>query len=166
MPEPLDTTRTIPGPLPTRPAPRRPAAWTRLPWIALACLALGACQKSALDDRLPTYPVKGQVLVDGQPAAQLKVKAYRVGGLDKANPALPQAITDDQGNFTLFTYNVGDGIPTGQYALTFVWGQANGSRYSGPDKLAGRYADPQNPLKTVQVADKPIDLGQIQLATH
>jgi hypothetical protein len=129
--------------------------------LALGCLVLGGCQKTPLGDRQPTFPVTGQVIIDGEPAGKVLVKAHPRGKLDEAHPIFPQAITDDQGRFSLFTYDVGDGVPNGDYALTLVWGRVNGARYSGPDKLRGRYADPQRPVMTFQVAGQPLSLGEI-----
>jgi hypothetical protein len=75
-------------------------------------------------------------------------------------------MTDANGLFTISTYETGDGVPAGQYQLTFVWGQINlmNSQYSG-DKLNGKYSDPAKSEHTLTVTDSddPHDLGVIEL---
>ena len=78
------------------------------------------------------------------------------------------ALTDANGVFGLSTYESGDGVPPGQYQMTFVWGQINlmNSQYSG-DKFNGKYADPAKSEHnlTVTDSDEPHDLGVIELSS-
>lgn len=61
-------------------------------------------------------------------------------------------------------------MPPGEYVLTFSWREFNtfSMSYSGPDKLNGRYNDPQQSefRLTVESGDEPIDLGRIELTTE
>lgn len=118
----------------------------------------------------PTYPVVGRVLVDGQPADYLAVNVEPVDGkLDPEQPTVSQAFTDADGRFSLSTYVQGDGVPEGEYVLTFMWGQMNliSMNYGGPDKLKGRYQSAQdsNVRFTVQKSKEKMDLGDIELTT-
>jgi len=75
--------------------------------------------------------------------------------------------TDPEGNFSIGTYQKGDGAPVGAYNLTFMWGQHSlfTGRYGGPDKLRGLYNDPEKSEVTVTVREgKPNNLGEIKLS--
>ena len=107
-------------------------------------------------------------MVDGQPANFLAVKANATAGVDQKAPTYSSAFTDAEGKFTLSTYETGDGIPAGQYTLTFNWGEMNmlTMAYGGVDKLKGKYSDPAKSEFKVDVGpDKPLDLGTFDLKT-
>jgi hypothetical protein len=79
-----------------------------------------------------------------------------------AAAARPFAYVQEDGSFRLTTYAEGDGAPVGEYGVTIVWESAprsSGPRIregnSGPDRLGGRYGDPQHPRlqATVQKGD-------------
>src|SRR5262245_35683473 len=87
--------------------------------LALAALCLAGCGRSG---RAPVYPVTGQVLLDGsgKPAAGATVIFHPAkGATDSAPRAVGQA--DDQGTFTLTTYEKGDGAAAGDYVVTVEW---------------------------------------------
>jgi len=136
---------------------------------AAACGALQGCTEQLPDGpRVPTFPVSGQVMVDGRPAEMLSVKAEPAFEKPAEVPA-SSAFTDKEGRFSLSTFESGDGLPSGKYKLTFMWGQFNllNGQYTGPDKLKGRYRKAESSTHEVNVegADKPIDLGVIELTT-
>ncbi|MBM3999403.1 MAG: carboxypeptidase regulatory-like domain-containing protein [Planctomycetes bacterium] len=144
----------------------------RLPrarWSALVILAAACCACSGdKSNRKETYPLTGTVLVDGQPAADLKVVLVDDKGVDAANPTVSLAYTDASGKFAVSTYDQGDGVPPGDYTLTFEWGQLNmlSMEYGGPDKLKGKYSDPKTSTIKVKVeSGKPTDMGNVQLST-
>ena len=113
-----------------------------------------------------TYPVTGEVYVDGAPADQLAVRCTDVNGLDQEQPTISSAFTDEAGKFEISTYETGDGVPEGDYILTFEWGQWNliSGSYGGPDKLDKKYLDPKkSEHKFTVVKGKPTDLGRIEL---
>jgi hypothetical protein len=128
---------------------------------------LGGCnQRDA--SRKPTFPLTGTVRVDGAPAEGVLVKITDVDGHDPSDPTFSTAYTDPQGKFQLSTYDAGDGVPEGEYLVTFMWGQVNPltMQFGGPDKLQGRYDDPETSEFRVKVeAGKPTEMGEIQLTT-
>ena len=66
------------------------------------------------------------------------------------------------------TYEAGDGIPPGEYAVTFKWQPFNlMTRDYGPDKFKGRYAKAESSEIKVSVSegDPPKDKGTIDLTT-
>ncbi len=135
--------------------------------LLIGCALLGACSRGD-PSRKPTYPIQGEVYVDGQPAGQLAITCHDVKGLDKQNPTATAAFTDDAGKFRLSTYLSGDGVPEGEYVLTFLWGRHNliTMTYGGPDKLKNRYTDPKkSDVRFTVEKGQPLDLGRIELST-
>ncbi len=118
--------------------------------------------------RTPTFPITGQVYVDGQPAAELAVFFTNANGVDKEQPTFSTANTDAEGKFEVSTYESGDGIPEGTYAVTFMWGQVNlmTMSYGGPDKLNDRYSNPETSTFKVTVKrGEPANMGKLLLTT-
>jgi hypothetical protein len=140
-------------------------------WIVLLMLsfAVGAGCSDKGPQRVKTFPVKGVILVDGKPAGNLAIECHNVNGMDKQNPTMSQALTDEQGKFSIGTYEAGDGVPAGDYSLTFLWGdwQPFSMTYGGPDKLKDRYRDPKtSPAKFTVKPGVPTELGEIKLTTE
>lgn len=139
-------------------------------WLAVPtafCLFLCSCGPEG-QPRKETYPVKGEVYVDGQPADQLAVRCIDVNGIDKESPTLSSAFTDENGKFEIATYESADGVPEGEYVLTFEWGKWDliSRSYGGPDKLNNRYKDPKESQNRFKVeTGKPTDLGRIELTS-
>ena len=134
--------------------------------IAICSLLLLGCKEN--NNRKPTFPVTGTVHVDGMPVEGIRVEIQDVKGLDPKQPTYSSAFTDAAGKFALSTYENGDGVPEGEYALTYMWGKLNvmSMAYGGPDKLNNKYSDAKNtPFKIKVEAGKPTDLGVVDLKT-
>ena len=132
----------------------------------LLAIAIGCSPQGP--PRTPTFPVTGQVYVDGQPAAEQAVFFTNTNGVDKNQPTFSTANTDAEGKFKVSTYESGDGIPEGTYAVTFMWGQVNlmTMSYGGPDKLNDRYSDPETSTFKVTVKrGEPANMGKLLLTT-
>jgi hypothetical protein len=149
---------------------------------SLYLIGVWGCGHTRDENRLPVFPVLGQLLVKGKPAEGAHITLHPAGSLErKALPpgerkALPaQAIADSSGNFQLSTYVNHDGAQSGEYVVTVYWpahraaakadaSDDGDSQQLPPDRLQGRFASPtssplratvgQTPLKL-----KPIDLG-------
>jgi hypothetical protein len=131
-------------------------------WL-LFLLLLAGCQGTD-SGRVKTYPVSGNIYVNGQPAAGAKIECYAVN--DSNLLALrPHAIAGPDGSFKLTTYKTGDGAPAGTYALTVKWPTPPkfGQEADGPDRLKGRYADPKHPARRIDVHAGDNDLETIDL---
>lgn len=119
------------------------------------------------DDRKPTYPVTGVVIVDGQPAEAVRITLNDVKGMDPNQPTFSETFSDKDGKFSVSTYEKGDGVPEGEYTLTFYWGTINpfNMQYGGEDKLKQKYTDPATSKISVKVEKgKPADMGRIELS--
>jgi hypothetical protein len=137
--------------------------WAVILVIGFVC---GACAKAP--DRKATYPVTGTIKVDGKAVEQLAVTCHDTKGIDKADPTVSAAFTDAEGKFQVSTFKAGDGVPVGDYVLTFAWGEMNllTMQYSG-DKFKGKYADPKTSTHKFTVKEGvPTDLGTIDLTTQ
>ena len=118
--------------------------------------------------RKQTFPVTGVVLVDGQPVEVLEISCHDVKRIGTDDSVIVTAYTDAQGKFELASYVAGDGVPEGDYVLTFLWGEMNiiSRSYGGPDKLKERYKSPQeSKVKFTAKKGTPVDLGKIELTT-
>ena len=110
----------------------------------------------------------GVLVVDGKPTEGIQITLTDLAGLDVKKPTISQTFSGKEGKFSLSTYEEGDGVPQGEYALTFFWGELNplSMQFGGPDKLNERYVDPAKSTFKVNVeTDKPVDLGRVELTT-
>jgi hypothetical protein len=91
-----------------------------------------------------------------------------MGEWTRATRRISRCDTKEDGSFEIATYQQGDGVPAGDYALIFTWKPFNVmSRDYGPDKFKGKYAkkeDPQHKF-TVKEGDQPMDLGTFALSS-
>jgi 5-hydroxyisourate hydrolase-like protein (transthyretin family) len=129
-------------------------------------IALPGCSQSGAG-RKEVIPVKGEVSVDGKPAANVQVQLFDVKGMDPNAPTAPSALTDQDGRFAITTYDVGDGAPAGDYTATFTWKEIAiiNQGAEQPDKLRDRYSNPQTSTIKVKVESSPVDMGKIELTT-
>lgn len=125
--------------------------------LALALALLAGCG----DGRPRVYPVTGRLTVKGKPADGAVVRLYPAGG----GPHMPAGVVQPDGSFALTTFDPGDGAPAGEYKVTVTWRPAKKSTMDpdGPDKLAGKYADPAGSKLAATVALGPTDLPPIAL---
>jgi hypothetical protein len=65
-------------------------------------LASGGCRPSQQHERLPVYPVRGQVFYQGRPAAGALVRLHPLPPTP-APPFLPRGLVGADGSFTLTT---------------------------------------------------------------
>jgi hypothetical protein len=134
---------------------------TRLARTVLVLLVTGCAGSNS--DRVKTYPVSGNIFVNGQPASGAVVECYAIDD-PTLLPLRPHAIAGPDGAFKLTTYNTGDGAPPGTYALTVKWpAPPRPTQETGPDRLKGRYADPKRPARRIQVHTGDNDLETIDL---
>lgn len=134
-------------------------------WALIALATVGCGEKPF---RKQVAAVTGKIQVDGkEPGSSIKVVCHSQHASDAEHPTFSQGFSDDQGNFKISTYETGDGVPEGEYVLTFEWGKMNvlSASYGGPDKLKGRYAKPDKSEIKITAAGEPIDLGTIELKT-
>ncbi|QDV50523.1 hypothetical protein [Gimesia fumaroli] len=138
-------------------------------FLTLITASMFSCSSPEQPFTKQTYPVKGKISVDGkEPGSPIQIQCLSTGEIDTEHPTASGSISANDGTFELSTYTSGDGIPPGDYTLTFVWKKYDimSRGYSGPDKLKKRYDKPEkSKIKFSVVEGKPTDLGTIELTT-
>lgn len=110
------------------------------PWslLLVAATLIGCGSKS---DGLVKYPVRGKVLVDGQPEAGVVVRfTHTDPKLAGPNARFPVGVTNGQGDFQLSTNGDHDGAVEGEYQIAFQWPEQD--EPPPGDHLGGVYANP------------------------
>lgn len=135
---------------------------TCLVFSGLAFLLMVGCGPSESKEQLTE--ITGRVLVDGQAAAGVMLVIQPI----EREGTIATGMTNDEGMLTVSTYEVGDGLRTGLYQVTFQWGQFDPvSRQYKNDRLAGRYAEASKSEIIWKLAgEKSLDVGEIRLSTQ
>ena len=134
--------------------------------VTLGLLTAGCSSERKPVNELKVVPVTGVVLVDGKPLPNIKIKMFSKT-LDREKRAFPRGVTDQEGRFHAWTYRVNDGVPPGEYVVTFVdHSQGDPRARENPDGFKGRYSDRKNTehVITVPDSDEPYDMGEIRLS--
>jgi hypothetical protein len=131
--------------------------------LAVVAVMLGIAGCSRESPRVPTYPVEGQVLLNGKPPVGAQVVLHA-----RNNPGgavlRPTGQVDTTGKFTLTTYTANDGAPVGDYDVTVEWWVAQKDRPAA-NQLPPRYRQPQRSgLQAKISADGPNSLPTFKLA--
>jgi hypothetical protein len=103
--------------------------------------------------RLPVYPVHGKVLYKGKPTPGALVVFHPVKQEDPNFPR-PSGEVQEDGSFSLTTYEANDGAPEGEYIVSITWEdpktrvEPHKAARSGPKardkpRLPTRYAKPK-----------------------
>ncbi len=131
--------------------------------VAVLAVLLPGCGKKK--GRLPLFPVRGQVLVGGVPAKDALVYFWPEGIGSGVDAYCPHAEVDENGNFSLSTYEDGDGAPAGNYVVTVEWpGPLNViTNQREGDKLNGRFSDAKTSKLRAKVEERPNELEPFRL---
>lgn len=131
-------------------------------WMLISILGITSCGGSG---RKTCHSVHGQVFVDGKPAEQLVVFFHP---LDPAITERPYAEVDQNGDFSPSTYVSKDGLPEGEYKITFEWLERTGllkNQLGDRDRLDKRYADPKTSRYTAKIVRGENKLGRFDLTS-
>jgi hypothetical protein len=114
------------------------------------------------------YPVKGVVLINGQPAVDVNVMFTPVIPPEAgATPLSPAGVTGEDGSFRLMSFKPGDGAPAGDYRVTVIYPMNRFNKHlSGIDRLKGKFANPKTSGLTAKVEPKSNDLPPIDLKAN
>ncbi len=118
------------------------------------------------DGRLPVYPVTGSVFYEGKPAVGAVVTFHPADKDDKT--LLPNGTVQDDGTFELTTYEMGDGIPEGEYNVVIYWEKKAPKKGGDDDEapaqlLPRRYLKPETSGLTVQITPSTTILPPFRL---
>ncbi len=129
--------------------------------LAVLALFFASCSNSG-----GLYPVSGKVNYKGEPA----VGAFVFLVQKHTNPVDEQSmmgVVQSDGTFSIVCDAKGKGAPPGEYDLLIKWPQSssrgNSLIHKVPDRLKGRYANPQKPPLHVVVEARTNVLPNIEL---
>jgi hypothetical protein len=122
------------------------------------------------DLRQTTYPVSGEVRLNGSPAKGITVVLRPVDKSKFKWQEIPQAITDESGKFSIHTYTSTDGAPAGEYLVGIALmdavseeGEDQVRRDVNSPRFPTKYADPEKSGLRVKVDTKATALPPFEL---
>jgi hypothetical protein len=141
----------------------------RATFVAVAALLGASCGQ-----RKPLHPVRAEVFFEGRPAAGALVVLHPAD--DRDNTAIrPSGYVESDGTLKLTSYiaasrTIGNGAPAGDYIVTISWLPTDVKEFLSkhpntpvPDKLEGKYSQPDRSSLRAKVMDGPTDLPRIDL---
>ena len=136
-------------------------------FCCLTLLALAGCAKQGPKGgpRQETVPLSGTVSVDGKPEKGIAVSCHPQE--EGSGKRVLSGSTDETGKVIVSTYTAGDGVPPGNYNLTFKWLKKGKGLGKAKDIFKGRYADPKkSKFKIDAKQGEPTEFDEIKLTTN
>jgi len=136
----------------------------------VATVIIAGCGKTD-DGRLRAYPTHGKVTIDGKPTKGVYV-FLNPATQPATHGIFPNAITDEQGEYWVSTYDSGDGAPLGDYTVTAKWPMGEGLMVNSesPDRLKDKYTDPKTSTIKVTIKEatrgSPNEVPPLELTTN
>ncbi len=113
-------------------------------------------------------PVSGRVLFEGQPLEGAKIVLHPIGAQSAGAPPSPSGVTNAEGDFTLTTFQPGDGAPAGSFIATVEWTPgkptAGASRKSNPVAAAKLYGQPESSPLLIAITPETATLPTFELS--
>lgn len=154
-------------------APRRCPCVSALFLVVVPALLSGCAKQEFQNLRQPTHAVQGQVTLDGKPVANATIVFKPVDAAKFKWREQPQAKSDAEGRFTVFTYEANDGAPAGDYKVgiaVLAAAEEEGSdqvrREKAAVKIPARYGDAATSGLTAKVEAKPTELPPFELTSR
>lgn len=141
----------------------------------LLATAVVALSVSGCGDQLrqPTYEASGEIRLNGRPLPNATIVLHAVDKSQFKWAELPQATTNDEGKFSLHTYDSNDGAPAGEYKVGIaVFGRTVeiGDDQVVHDKnerlLPTKYNSPDTSGLTMTIAPTKNELPPLELSTR
>lgn len=127
--------------------------------LTVTFVAACGTKKLEIKGKLPVFPVKGKVTMDGQPISGATLYFFPVSKFPpKAAQLQPHAKTEEDGSFQVSTYDSFDGAPAGEYRVTVSWkGSLEGVTFEQQadlsEKVPARYQDPRRSRLKIKVEE-------------
>jgi hypothetical protein len=126
--------------------------------VALVAMLATSCESNK---RVPVFPVSGQVLFGGKPIPRALLVFHPAG----ESSLRPLGAAEEDGSFTLSTYDDGDGAPVGEYIVTVEWRRLAtiDDDKPPPNLLPAKYTNPKTSGLTARITEGDNVLPPIQL---
>ena len=133
----------------------------RSAWRIGACVMLLSLPACMDDGRRPVFPVSGKVMYQGKPTVDALITFHPQNDPDPTSRPLMTRVASD-GSYKLYTYEMDDGAPAGEYIVTLTWIKESDNQNAPKEDLRPaknllpeRYADAKtSPLKA-EVSKQP-----------
>ncbi len=128
-----------------------------------------SCGKSKIPEiqgKLPVFPVKGTLLLDGKPLVNATLVFHPLTPFAKdASQILPRGRTNEEGAFSLTTYSDNDGAPAGKYRITVSYRGVHQNHRTNeePELLPAAYRNPRATLLRAEVQEGENDLAALEI---
>jgi hypothetical protein len=149
---------------------RRVRAAARL-WAAVAAVVAASaagCGKDAGEPRVPVFPVKGEIVIDGQPTPGAFLVFHPVGQTGR-DVLKPRGRANNDGTFQVGTYGSADGAPVGQYKVTVEYTplvDRDGDVRAGPNVVPSQYSKAETTPLSADVKEGENSLPRIEISTR
>jgi hypothetical protein len=131
----------------------------------LICSLNWGCGAKTVAGQKTTTKVRGRVTVDGDvPKSPVTIICHAKDAAQE-DDIKPSAKTREDGSFEFISYKSGDGVPEGEYVLTFTQNAFDPMKRKskGPDLLNNRYNSVKDSGFEFKVEKKTLDLGTLEL---
>lgn len=134
-------------------------------WVLVGTgILLSGCGSSE-ESAVVVHPVQATVMYKGKPAggALIALHPRQKGAVEVPNP---RGTVQPDGSVKFTTYQVNDGAPEGEYAVTVQWFQAvkrDGDTVPGPNVLPAKYASAKTTDLKATIAPGSNELPAIKL---
>jgi hypothetical protein len=128
-----------------------------------------SCGRSKIPEiqgKLPVFPAKGTLLLNGKPQAGVAMVFHPTTPLPKdASQFLPRARTEEDGTFVVSTYGVNDGAPAGKYRITvsFRGHEVNLRNGEEPELMPQSYRNPRVTRLRAEVEEGDNNLATLNI---
>lgn len=112
------------------------------------------------------HPVKGKVIMDGQPLANAAIVLHRVGQSKLPANLHPRAKATADGSFALETFDPADGAPEGDFVATVFLNEESeidGEKQAGPNILPAVYSRPETSPFKIRITSATKELQPLEL---
>ncbi|HEV8067448.1 MAG TPA: carboxypeptidase-like regulatory domain-containing protein [Planctomycetaceae bacterium] len=126
----------------------------------------GRSKTPEIQGKLPVFPVKGTLILEGKPLANADLVFHPTTPLPKdASQILPRGRTNEDGAFNLTTYYDNDGAPAGKYRVTVSYrGSHQNLRTSDePELMPSAYRSPRESVLRAEVQEGDNDLPPLEI---
>lgn len=112
------------------------------------------------------HPVKGKIIMDGQPLPNAAIVLHRLGDSKLPANLHPRAKASADGSFALETFDAADGAPEGEFVATVFLNEesvVDGEKMAGPNILPTVYSRPETSPFKIRITSSTKELQPLEL---